>query len=186
MGAMSDLDPNNAYTIMSYMSIKVSSSLQLLQAIKACWLSHLLVAVHLAASQPLQERLHVQTMAVGRIHSALPVLHSACWLRDTCSSSGWLDNKLGLWLWVFVCVQDKAALLATMEPDAVARLLGCMDPNEAVLLLSALGDGTSKLVSNYLTSEDRDRLVEVRRMGLICHHSFAWLCLLQDVAWLGP
>jgi hypothetical protein len=64
-------------------------------------------------------------------------------------------------------VQDKAALLATMEPDAVARLLGCMDPNEAVLLLSALGDGTSKLVSNHLTSEDRDRLVEVRRMGLI-------------------
>lgn len=26
MGAISDLDPNNAYTIMSYMSIKVSSS----------------------------------------------------------------------------------------------------------------------------------------------------------------
>ena len=25
MGAMSDLDPNNAYTIMSYMSIKVRS-----------------------------------------------------------------------------------------------------------------------------------------------------------------
>lgn len=62
-------------------------------------------------------------------------------------------------------LQDKAALLASMEPDAVARLLGCMDPNEAVLLLSALGDGTSKLVSNHLTSEDRDRLVEVR-LGL--------------------
>ena len=67
--------------------------------------------------------------------------------------------------WVLLWVQDKAALLATMEPDAVARLLGCMDPNEAVLLLSALGDGTSKLVSNHLTSEDRDRLVEVRRLG---------------------
>lgn len=45
----------------------------------------------------------------------------------------------------------------------MARLLACMDPNEAVLLLSALGDGTSKLVSNFLTPEDRDRLVEVRR-----------------------
>jgi hypothetical protein len=48
-----------------------------------------------------------------------------------------------------------------MEPDAVARLLACMDPNEAVLLLSALGDSTSKLVANHLTTEDRDRLVEV-------------------------
>lgn len=54
-------------------------------------------------------------------------------------------------------------LLAGMEPDAVARLLACMDPNGAVLLLSALGDGTSKLVSNFFTPEDRDRLVEVRR-----------------------
>jgi hypothetical protein len=48
-----------------------------------------------------------------------------------------------------------------MEPDAVARLLGCMDPNEAVLLLSALGDSTSKLVSNHLTTDERDSLVEV-------------------------
>lgn len=61
--------------------------------------------------------------------------------------------------------QDKAALLASMEPDAVARLLGCMDPNEAVLLLSALGDGSGKLVGNCLSSEDRDRLVEVRWRG---------------------
>lgn len=66
------------------------------------------------------------------------------------------------------CMQDKAALLAGMEPDAVARLLACMDPNEAVLLLSALGDGTSKLVSNYLTTEDRDRLVEVSYCAACC------------------
>lgn len=93
MGAMSDLDPNNAYTIMSYMSIKVSSSLQLLQATKAKWLSHLLVAVHLAACGPLLEWLHVLTSAVGRIRSAVTALHSACWLCGTCSSSGWLDNE---------------------------------------------------------------------------------------------
>lgn len=49
-----------------------------------------------------------------------------------------------------------------MQPDAVARLLACMDPNEAVLLLSALGDGTSKLVSNCLSSEERDALVQVQ------------------------
>jgi hypothetical protein len=58
-------------------------------------------------------------------------------------------------------VQDKAALLAGMEPDAVARLLGCMDPNEAVLLLSALGDGSSKLVAGYLSGEERDKMIEV-------------------------
>lgn len=59
------------------------------------------------------------------------------------------------------CVQDKAALLAGMEPDAVARLLGCMDPNEAVLLLSALGDGSSKMVVGHLSGDERDRMIEV-------------------------
>lgn len=63
--------------------------------------------------------------------------------------------------WPHGCAQDKAALLAGMEPDAVARLLGCMDPNEAVLLLSALGDGSSKLVAGYLSGEERDKMIEV-------------------------
>ena len=59
--------------------------------------------------------------------------------------------------------QDKAALLAGMEPRRGGTPAGLHGPNEAVLLLSVLGDGTSKLVSNFLTPEDRDRLVEVRR-----------------------
>lgn len=58
-------------------------------------------------------------------------------------------------------VQDKAALLATMQPEAVAQLLACMDPHEAVLLLAALGDGSTALVSSFLSGEDRDRLVQV-------------------------
>lgn len=58
-------------------------------------------------------------------------------------------------------LQDKAALLANMEPAAVARLLGLMDPQEAVLLLNALGDGNDKLVSQALSMEERDRMVEV-------------------------
>lgn len=64
-------------------------------------------------------------------------------------------------------------MLANMEPDAVARLLACMDPNEAVLLLSALGDGTSKLVSNHLSLEDRDRLVEVCCAALPAHKTWS-------------
>lgn len=63
-------------------------------------------------------------------------------------------------------MQDKAALLAGMEPDAVARLLGCMDPNEAVLLLSALGDSSSKLVAGHLSADERDRMVEVGVLGM--------------------
>jgi hypothetical protein len=63
-------------------------------------------------------------------------------------------------------VQDKAALLANMEPGAVARLLGLMDPNEAVLLLAALGDGNARLVSAALSSKERDRMVEVGSFGL--------------------
>lgn len=51
-----------------------------------------------------------------------------------------------------------------MDPAAVARLLGLMDPQEAVLLLNALGDGNDRLISQGLSSEDRDRLVEVRRL----------------------
>lgn len=77
------------------------------------------------------------------IHSSQPfqVCNGACVLR--------------------LILQDKAALLANMQPEAVARLLGLMDPNEAVLLLSALGDGNSRLVSQALSSEERDRMVEV-------------------------
>lgn len=78
---------------------------------------------------------------------------------------------------VFYVLQDKAAMLANMEPDAVARLLACMDPNEAVLLLSALGDGTSKLVSNHLSLEDRDRLVEVCCAALRERTKHSPLCL---------
>lgn len=76
-------------------------------------------------------------------------------------------------------LQDKAALLASMEPDAVAQLLGCMDPHEAVLLLSALGDSSSTLVSNCLTSEDRDKLLQVGQV--VCSLSQKQ-CLLR---WLG-
>lgn len=62
---------------------------------------------------------------------------------------------------MFLAQQDKAALLANMLPDAVARLLALMDPNEAVLLLAALGDGNSQLVSQALSLEDRDKMIEV-------------------------
>jgi hypothetical protein len=48
-----------------------------------------------------------------------------------------------------------------MDPGAVARLLGLMDPNEAVVLLAALGDGNTRLVSQALSSEERNRMVEV-------------------------
>jgi Mg/Co/Ni transporter MgtE len=66
-----------------------------------------------------------------------------------------------VYFFVFLASQDKAALLANMQPDAVARLLALMDPNEAVLLLAALGDGNSQLVSQALSLEDRDKMIEV-------------------------
>lgn len=66
-----------------------------------------------------------------------------------------------------VCLQDKAALLATMEPAAVSRLLACMDPHEAVMLLGALGDSSSTVVCGHLSSEERDRLVEVRLLWVV-------------------
>jgi hypothetical protein len=75
-------------------------------------------------------------------------------------------------------LQDKAALLANMDPGAVARLLGLMDPNEAVVLLAALGDGNARLVSQVLSSEERERMMEVRALALwlaeqcaVCMHS---------------
>lgn len=67
-------------------------------------------------------------------------------------------------------LQDKAALLASMDPDVVARLLGVMDPHEAVLLLAALGDDSARLVSEALSSDERSRLIGVRRQraGACC------------------
>ncbi|WIA33826.1 hypothetical protein OEZ86_006935 [Tetradesmus obliquus] len=61
----------------------------------------------------------------------------------------------------YMSVQDKAALLANMDPNAVAQLLGLMDPNEAVVLLAALGDGNARLVGQALSSEERNRMVQV-------------------------
>ncbi|WIA13678.1 hypothetical protein OEZ85_007238 [Tetradesmus obliquus] len=61
----------------------------------------------------------------------------------------------------YMSVQDKAALLANMDPNAVARLLGLMDPNEAVVLLAALGDGNARLVGQALSSEERNCMVQV-------------------------
>jgi flagellar motility protein MotE (MotC chaperone) len=75
-------------------------------------------------------------------------------------------------------VQDKAALLANMEPGAVARLLGLMEPNEAAVLLAALGDGNARLVSQALSSEERDRMVEVGACSLCC---CCCCCLALDV-----
>lgn len=67
-----------------------------------------------------------------------------------------------------ITLQDKAALLANMDPNAVARLLGLMDPNEAVVLLAALGDGNARLVGQALSSEERNRMVQVRRPQQHC------------------
>jgi len=56
-----------------------------------------------------------------------------------------------------------------MDPASVARLLSVMDPREAVLLLSALGDSTGHLVGDALTSDIRSRLIQVRRFdGAVC------------------
>jgi hypothetical protein len=49
-----------------------------------------------------------------------------------------------------------------MDPPTVARLLAEMDPREAVLLLSALGDREGRLVSEGLPQAERRRLIEVR------------------------
>ena len=58
-------------------------------------------------------------------------------------------------------IQDKAQLLAAMDPDTVAKLLSCMEPYEAVVLLSALGDSSGLLVSQALSPDDRARLIKV-------------------------
>lgn len=57
--------------------------------------------------------------------------------------------------------QDKAALLASMDPASVARLLAAMEPQEAVMLLAALGDQGGRLVGEALPREERERLVKV-------------------------
>jgi hypothetical protein len=75
-----------------------------------------------------------------------------------------------------------------MEPGAVARLLGLMDPNEAVVLLAALGDGNARLASQALSSEERDRMVQVGPWSVSAAAAAAvgsavWCCTQRDVAW---
>ncbi|KIY97727.1 hypothetical protein MNEG_10236 [Monoraphidium neglectum] len=60
----------------------------------------------------------------------------------------------------YMSLQDKAALLASMDPASVARLLAAMEPQEAVMLLAALGDQGGRLVGEALPREERERLVK--------------------------
>lgn len=57
--------------------------------------------------------------------------------------------------------QDRAALIAALDPATVARLLAEMDPREAVLLLSALGDAGRELVGEALPAKERAKLIKV-------------------------
>jgi hypothetical protein len=66
---------------------------------------------------------------------------------------------------VLTIPQDKAALLAAMDPPTVARLLAEMDPREAVLLLSALGDREGRLVGEALPHDQRRHLIQVGHRG---------------------
>ena len=48
-----------------------------------------------------------------------------------------------------------------MDPASVARLLAAMEPNEAVVILSALGDQGGRLVAEVLPSDARAQLIKV-------------------------
>jgi Mg/Co/Ni transporter MgtE len=59
-------------------------------------------------------------------------------------------------------------MLAAMDPATVAKLLSEMDPNEAAVLLSALGDTNGLTVGQALTQPARRKLITVRRVWLGC------------------
>lgn len=78
--------------------------------------------------------------------------------------------------------QDKAALLASMDPASVTRLLAAMEPNEAVVILSALGNEGGRLVAETMPGEARSKLIKVglRRPAAVCMDDG---CVLGAQAW---
>jgi Mg/Co/Ni transporter MgtE len=58
-------------------------------------------------------------------------------------------------------LQEKAALLAALDPAKVADILALMPPAEAVTLLAAMSDTSMTVVMGALSSEERDRMIKV-------------------------
>jgi hypothetical protein len=48
-----------------------------------------------------------------------------------------------------------------MEPERIAELLALMEPSEAVLILAAMGEVTGGLVAQQLSSQERQKLIQL-------------------------
>ncbi|GIM03682.1 hypothetical protein Vretimale_8354, partial [Volvox reticuliferus] len=61
----------------------------------------------------------------------------------------------------FMTVQEKAALLARMDPERAAEQLAHLGPNESVALLACLADAAQVMVVEALKQDERDAMMKV-------------------------
>lgn len=64
-------------------------------------------------------------------------------------------------------VQDKAAILSSLDPSKVAEILALMSPADAVTLLAAMNDTSMTVVIDALTPEERAKMMKVRQLGVL-------------------
>jgi hypothetical protein len=80
-------------------------------------------------------------------------------------------------------LQEKASLMSSLPVDKVTEIMTLMAPSEAVAMLAAMTDASMTMVTDALSSEERERLVKVSRGPLLLIEA-SWS--LPEAAVWGP